>query len=141
MATSEHHRRANKQSEPRRPSEQAPPDPLRQLGERLDRASLQARRVVVEAAEAALRGPPVPPASGWAAPGGQDDPGSPAGQLESLVAALASLRDLVPPELQRSLAEAMRELLIAVRSLLDWYIERLDHEQTASSEPEDIPIL
>jgi predicted lipid carrier protein YhbT len=57
-----------------------------------------------------------------------------------MVAALGSLRDLVPPELQRRLAEAMRELLVAIRGLLDWYIEHLDSERTASGEVEDIPI-
>jgi hypothetical protein len=57
------------------------------------------------------------------------------------MAALQSLRDLVPPELQRRLAEAVRELLVAIRALLDWYIERLEREQTTASDAEDIPIL
>jgi hypothetical protein len=141
LATSEHHRRTNRQSDAERAYEEAPPDPLRRLGERLDRASLQARRLAVEAAEAALHGAPIPPASGWASPGSDEDPRSAADQLDALVAALGSLRELVPPELQRRLAEAVRELLVAVRALLDWYIERLDREQTASGEVEDIPIL
>ena len=141
MATSEHQPRPNKQSEPGPAGEEAPPDPLRALGERLDRASLQARRLAAEAAEAAMRGATMPPPSGWAAPGGDEDPRSAAGELDGLVAALASLRDLVPPELQRRLAEALRELLVAIRALLDWYIERLDREQTATGEAEDIPIL
>jgi hypothetical protein len=58
-----------------------------------------------------------------------------------LVAPLQSLRDLVPPELQRRLAEAVRELLLAIRALLDWYIERLDSQHATGSEAEDIPIL
>lgn len=95
----------------------------------------------MEAAEAALRGAAAPPASGWAAPGGDEDPGGPAAQLDSLLAALGSLRDLVPPELQRRLAEAVRELLVAIRALLDWYIERLERERPAAGEVEDIPIL
>jgi hypothetical protein len=57
-----------------------------------------------------------------------------------LVAALGALRELAPPDLQHRLAEAVRELLIAVRALLDWYIERFDREPTAASEAEDIPI-
>lgn len=141
MATSEHQPQPNKHSETGRGGEKPPPDPLRALGERLDRASLQARRLAAEAAEAALRGAPTPPPSGWAAPGGDEDARSAAGELDGLVAALASLRDLVPPELQRRLAEALRELLLAIRALLDWYIERLDREQTATGEAEDIPIL
>ena len=145
MTTSKDRRTENNQAEPRSDparggdASQAPTDPLRRLGERLDRASLQARRLAAEAAEAALRGAPVPPASGWAAPG--TEPGPETIQLEGLVAALQSLRDLVPPDLQRRLAEAVRELLLAVRSLLDWYIERLDRQQTTATETEDIPIL
>jgi hypothetical protein len=131
----------NKQSEPGRDGEQAPPDPLRQLGERLDRASLQARRLAMEVAEAALRGAPIPPPSGWAAPADDQDPRSEAGQFDGLLAALASLRDRVPPDLQRRLADAVRELLIAIRALVDWYIERLDRERTTAGEAEDIPIL
>jgi hypothetical protein len=157
LATSEHQRPPNKQSEPAQAGESEPaqagesepaqageaasPDPLHALSERLDRASLQARQLAAEAAEAVLRGAPTPPPSGWAAPGGGEDQRSAAGELDGLVAALASLRDLVPPELQRRLAEALRELLLAIRALLDWYIERLDREQAATSEAEDIPIL
>jgi hypothetical protein len=141
LATSEHQQRPNRQPEPGGGGEEAPADPLRVLSERLDRASLQARRLAAEAAEAVLRGAPTPPPSGWAARGGDEDPRSAAGELDGLVAALASLRDLVPPELQRRLAEALRELLLSIRALLDWYIERLDREKTESSEAEDIPIL
>lgn len=140
MPTSEPHRRANEQSDAPRSDEQASPDPLRHLTERLERASQEARRLAVEAAEAALRGAPIPPASGWAAPGGDEELRSAARQIDGLVAALSSLRDLVPPELQRTLAEALRELLVAIRGLLDWYIERLDTERPASGEVEDIPI-
>jgi uncharacterized caspase-like protein len=118
---------------------EAPTDALRHLSERLDRASQEARRLAAEAAEAALRGGPAPPASGWAAPEAED--GAPGVGLDALLAALRSARDLVPPELQRRLSEAVRELLLAIRALLDWYIERLDRQPTTASEPEDIPIL
>ena len=140
MATSDH-RRTNSQSDARRDDEQAQRDPLRQLGERLDRASLEARRLAMEASEAALGGAPIPPLSGWAAPECDGDPQSEPRQLDGVVAALASLRDRVPPELERRLAEALRELLIAIRALLDWYIERLDRDRPAAGEAEDIPIL
>jgi hypothetical protein len=118
---------------------EAPPDALRQLSERLDRASQEARRLAAEAAEAALRGRSSPPPSGWASPAEGD--GAPGLALDDLLAALRPLCELVPPELQRRLAEALRELLLAIRALLDWYIERLDRQHTTTSEPEDIPIL
>lgn len=118
------------------------PETLRALSERLDLASAQARRLASEAAEAVLRGGPVPPPSGWAVPGAED--GATAGvgaQFEGLVAVLKSMREFVPPDLQQRLAEAVRELLLAVRALLDWYIERLDRPQATASEAQDIPIL
>ncbi len=54
---------------------------------------------------------------------------------------LRSLRDLIPPELQQKLAEALRELLLAIRALIDWYLERVEQRRAAPAEVEDIPIL
>ena len=52
-----------------------------------------------------------------------------------------SLRGLIPEDLQRRLAEAVREVLLAIRSLIDWYLERLDSERSEPPEVQDIPIL
>jgi hypothetical protein len=46
----------------------------------------------------------------------------------------------VPPELQRRLAVALRELLLALRALIDWYLERAERRGAAPSEVQDIPI-
>ena len=55
---------------------------------------------------------------------------------------LRSLRDRIPPELQQRLVAALRELLEAIRALLDWYLERLERPR-AGARPrcQDIPIL
>jgi hypothetical protein len=45
----------------------------------------------------------------------------------------------VPPELTRRLADALRELLLAIRAILDWYIARLEPPE-ADREVEDIPV-
>jgi hypothetical protein len=103
------------------------PDPVLR---RLDRATQEAERLLSEAAARATR----PPSSGWQA---HDDARTDADPLVSIV---ESLRELMPPELQRRLAEALRELLLAVRALIDWYIERLDRRREAPAEVEDIPI-
>jgi len=58
-----------------------------------------------------------------------------------LAQVLRSLRDLIPPELQRKLAEALRELLLALRALIDWYLERAERRRGAHAEVQDIPIL
>ncbi len=48
----------------------------------------------------------------------------------------------MPPDLSRQLAEALRDLLLALRALLDWYIERLGEPAPGSPEVdvEDIPL-
>ena len=52
------------------------------------------------------------------------------------------MRDAVPPELSRQLAEALRQLLLALRALLDWYIERLGEPAAGRDrlDVEDIPL-
>jgi hypothetical protein len=141
------------------PSESGPPggpppgsaeEALRRLEERLDRASAAAERLMAEAAEAtAGRNPSAanpssggepgkPPPAGWQIP--EDDRAGTAG-IDPFVALAHVLRDLVPPELQRRLVVAIRELLLALRALIDWYLERLERRRGQAVEVQDIPIL
>jgi hypothetical protein len=124
-------------------------DTLRRLERRLDEASRAAERLIAEAAASAARGAttgaaPSPPPAGWQTP--PEDPprgsGSPDSRdLELLAQVMQSLRDLIPPELQKRLAEALREVLLAVRAMIDWYIERLEHRRAEPIEVQDIPIV
>ena len=59
--------------------------------------------------------------------------------LSALLLALESLRGAVPRELSDQLTALLRELLLTVRALIDWYLERLDGEP-ADPGVEDIPI-
>jgi hypothetical protein len=79
-----------------------------------------------------------PPPSGWQVPG-SDARGS-ASDLELFANLVQSLRDLIPPELQRRLAEAFRELLMALRALIDWYLDRVEQRRREPAEVQDIPI-
>ena len=54
---------------------------------------------------------------------------------------LAGVRDRIPAELRRRLADAVRELLMALRAVLDWYLERANRPARTSADVEDIPIL
>jgi hypothetical protein len=130
------------------PSESREPngadDLLRRLEERLDRASDAAERLLAEAAESAgTRLGGKPPPAGWQAPTDSEDHenGAAAGDLELLVQVVQSLRELIPPELERRLAEALREVLLAMRALIDWYLERVERRRTEPAEVQDIPIL
>ena len=152
------------------PQEPSPPDPrepstpseareaLRRLEQRLDRASDAAERLIAEAAAHAARARPEPagpggehertpagstdkpPPAGWASRDGSEHEPAGKGEAELLVQVVQSLRDLVPPELQRRLAEALREVLLAIRALIDWYLERLEQQRSEPAEVEDIPI-
>jgi hypothetical protein len=105
-----------------------------------DRAQFEeAERLVREAQRAAEQaaGGAVPP-RGWAAPGG-DRPGA-FPDLAQLTALIESLRGVVPPDLARQLADALRELLIALRAVLDWYIARLEPPDERESDVQDIPV-
>ena len=53
---------------------------------------------------------------------------------------MRSLRELVPPEVLQRMAEAVKDVLLALRALIDWYIERLDRRRTEPPPVEDIPI-
>jgi hypothetical protein len=73
-----------------------------------------------------FRPPPPPP------PRGAFDP-------SALFVLLDGMRRVAPRELQDQLTNLIREFLLTLRSLIDWYLERLDR---GGREPEieDIPI-
>lgn len=113
-------------------------DALGRLEERLDRASQAAERLLADAAEHVTRRPPP---AGWQQPPPEDDPATPRGaDTDLLLGLLAALRDRLPPELQERLNEAVREVLLALRALIDWYLERSERQRSEPSEVEDIPI-
>ena len=108
----------------------------------LDEAHAAADRLVEEARRQAEEAGGEPaedvPKSGWATAGER----APASDLQALAALLEALREAVPAELSRQLAAALRELLLALRALIDWYLERLGEPDAAGSrvEVEDIPL-
>jgi hypothetical protein len=57
----------------------------------------------------------------------------------ALFVLLDALRRAAPRELEEQVTKLIREFLLTLRSLIDWYIERLDHPRR-EPEVEDIPI-
>jgi hypothetical protein len=57
----------------------------------------------------------------------------------ALFVLLDGLRRVAPRELQDQLTNLIREFLLTLRSLIDWYLERLDRGPR-EPEVEDIPI-
>ena len=68
-------------------------------------------------------------------PNGEQHPPDPA----ALFAMLDGMRRMAPRELEGQVTNLIREFLLTLRSLIDWYLERLDREPQ-ETKIEDIPI-
>ena len=125
-------------------------DPLSRMRSQVDAAYAAADRLVREAEaaarerersddEAAGRGTGELPAAGFEGERAEREQ-SAFPDVQALAALLEAARSSLPPELAHQLAAAARELLIALRALIDWSIARLEREPEAPAEVEDIPI-
>jgi hypothetical protein len=47
-------------------------------------------------------------------------------EAQALVALLQTLRELVPPELWQQVRELIRQLLLLVRAIIDWWVDRME---------------
>jgi hypothetical protein len=65
---------------------------------------------------------------------------APAPPRTDLWSLLETARGTLPPELARQLADALRELLVALRAVLDYSIARLERPPPDEPEVEDIPV-
>lgn len=99
-------------------------DPLDQLRERIRATQEAAERLAGEAADArrATTEGRVPPA-GWQTPDQHAERNS---EVQALVALLEALRDLIPEELKDQFREVVRQLLLLLRALIDWWVERIE---------------
>ncbi len=116
------------------------PGVLAELRARLEATQRAAERLAAEAAAArgAPAAPGTPPA-GWASP---EDHARRNEELAALVALVQAVRELVPDELVDQVRELVRELLVLLRSLVDWWLERLQDPppSSAAAEVHDVPV-
>ena len=99
----------------------------------------EAERLVREATERAEQIAGDVPPRGYDAPRPQSGPAFP--DLSALTNLVELARGSLPPDLQRQLQQSLRELLIALRAVLDYSIDRLEPgPEPPSSTVEDIPI-
>jgi hypothetical protein len=114
-------------------SEAAAQDGLAELRERLRATAAAAERLVDEAATQRTADADVPRAA--------DEANH---ELRALVSLVELLRDLLPAELREELARVVRQILLLVRAVIDWWVARLESgEDVAPPEPvrvEDIPL-
>lgn len=111
---------------------------LGRIEERLSRASEAAERLIAQAPRA--RRPKQPPPAGWQAPPREEERRRRAPELELIAAGARLFGEVVPPEALDHLATALRELLLAVRALIDFYLERLERDPAQDRRVQDIPI-
>jgi hypothetical protein len=109
-------------------------EPDREAYEAAERLVREAHRRAEEAASAAADGIPD---NGWSS-GPRETQAFP--DLSALMTFVDAAKGTLPPELLRAVADALRELLIAIRAVLDYSIDRLEHAAPAEPRVEDIPI-
>jgi uncharacterized membrane protein YccC len=65
-------------------------------------------------------------------------------EAQALVALLQTLRDVVPPELWQQIRELTRQLLLLIRAIIDWWVDRIEPgppgPRGAAPDVEDIEI-
>ena len=102
----------------------APPDPLTELRDRVHAAQAAAERLAGEARAQA-----------------RELPHETRDELDALVALLRALRDLVPPELQQQVSDVIRQVLLLLRAIIDFWVQRLEAPRGEGGvEVQDIPI-
>ena len=110
-------------------------EPDREAYEAAEKLVREAQQRAEEAAREAAGS--VPP-NGWSS--GAAPPPNAFPDLSALLGLVEGLRGQLPPELARQLADALRELLVAIRAVIDYTIERLADPPVPEREVEDIPI-
>lgn len=124
---------------------------LRALEDRIERATRAAERLLAATQEPAdaQSGAAAMPPRGWQRPSAEEDGTTSAAfggwvdpeDARLLLTVLTDLRERVPPELERRIVLALRELLLALRALVDWCVERTERRAGPPAEVQDIPIL
>jgi len=69
------------------------------------------------------------------APDGEGDEQT-AREAQALVALLQTLRDMVPAELWQQIRDLIRQLLLLIRAIIDWWVERIEGSGPRGSAPE-----
>lgn len=114
-------------------SDAAAQEGLAELHERLRATAAAAERLVDEAAAQRTASADVPRAA--------DEINN---ELRALISLVELLRDLLPAELREELAQVVRQILLLVRAVIDWWVARLesgaDEPPPGPGHVEDIPL-
>ncbi len=119
-------------------------DAVRAMREQVDAAHASAQRLVEEAEAAARARAAEAPPHGWAGPSEPPESSAADEALRSVLALIELLRASVPPELSAQMAGAARDLLVAIRAIVDVALDRLEAigeaaEAAAAPTPDAVP--
>lgn len=114
-------------------------DPLADLRERLE-ATRAAAEQLADEATGAMRAERdgEDPGPGWRTTQERE---ALRDDVASLAATLGTLSELIPEELRAQLGEVLRQVLLLVRALIDWVVERLPQARGAEPVVQDIPVV
>lgn len=114
-------------------------DPLAELRERLEATREAAEQLAGEAADAIGAGHDgEDPGPGWRT---AEEREALRDDVASLAATLGTLSELIPEELRAQLGEVLRQVLLLLRALIDWLVERLPQTRGAEPVVQDIPVV
>ncbi len=113
-------------------------DPLAALRERLEATREEAARLAGDAAGAAgaeQRGEEPP--RGWRT---AEEREALRDDLQALLATVGQIGELIPAEVREQLVEVLRQILLLLRAVIDWLVDRLAPAPGAEPVVRDIPV-
>lgn len=118
--------------------EQPSRDPLADLRRRLEETRIAAEQLAGDVRDAREREPAgAPPPDGMSSGAERQRLSEDAAVMAELVQALVAL---VPEELREQVYEILRQVLMLLRALIDWLVDRLPQVRGAEPVVQDIPV-
>ena len=118
-------------------------DPLTDLRARLEETRLAAEQLageVHDAREQERAGDEHGAGAGPPPLGGADGADGVRDEVAAMAQLVGTLVELVPDELREQVYEILRQILLLLRALIDWLVERLPQVRGADLVVEDIPV-
>jgi hypothetical protein len=119
-------------------------DPLTDLRARLEETRRAAEQLAGEVDEARARerasNGDEPPTGDTPPLGGADGAEGLRDEVAAMTQLVGALVELVPAELREQVYEIMRQILLLLRALIDWLVDRLPQVRGAELAVEDIPV-
>ena len=108
-------------------------DPLAALRERIRTTAEAADRLADQTMRSGAGGP-------GAAGGPPPRTDEAAQEAQALVALVQMLRDVIPDDLRKQILDLIRQVLLLVRAVIDWYLQRLEAGPRPAAARRETPV-